>query len=186
MTLERPTRPTPADLVAARLKTLPDLIAPGLSILFCGINPGLYSAAVGYHFARPGNRFWPTLHRAGITARQLTPAEGRELLLCGCGITDLVARSTASADELTTDELIEGRRRLIAKVEQCVPRCLAILGLGAYQKAFAQRNATLGKQSERIGTTVVWVLPNPSGLNAHYRPPELARQFRLLRDEFMT
>jgi TDG/mug DNA glycosylase family protein len=180
------TRPTPADLVAARRKTLPDLIAPGLSILFCGINPGLYSAAVGYHFARPGNRFWPTLHRAGITERLLTPAEGRELLQYGCGITDLVARSSAGADELTTAELISGRQHLVLKVKRYAPRCLAVLGLGAYQKAFEQRHATLGKQSEHIGATVVWVLPNPSGLNAHYQPPELARQFRRLRDEFMT
>lgn len=180
------TRPTPADLVAARRKTLPDLIAPGLSILFCGINPGLYSAAVGYHFARPGNRFWPTLHRAGITARLLAPADGHELLQYGCGITDLVARSSAGADELTPDELIGGRRRLVMKVERYTPRCLAILGLGAYQKAFEHRHATLGKQSEQIGATVVWVLPNPSGLNAHYQPPELARQFRRLRAEFMT
>jgi double-stranded uracil-DNA glycosylase len=180
------TRPTPADLVAARRKTLPDLIAPGLSILFCGINPGLYSAAVGYHFARPGNRFWSTLHRAGITERLLTPAQGRELLQYGCGITDLVARSSASADELTTDELIRGRRRLLMKVKRYAPRCLAILGLGAYQKAFGHRHATLGKQLEQIGATVVWVLPNPSGLNAHYQPPELARQFRRLRNKFMT
>ena len=185
-TPDRLTRPTPADLIAARQKTLPDLIAPGLSILFCGINPGLYSAAVGYHFARPGNRFWPTLHRAGITERLLTPAEGRELLQYGCGITDLVARSSASAAELTTDELIGGRQRLLEKVKRYAPRCLAILGSGAYRKAFGHRHATLGKQSEQIGATVVWVLPNPSGLNAHYQPPELARQFRRLRDEFMT
>ena len=185
-TSRRPRRPTPADLVAARDKTLPDLIAPGLSILFCGINPGLYSAAVGYHFARPGNRFWPTLHRAGITERLLTPAEGHELLHYGCGITDLVARSSAGAAELTTDELISGRLRLVTKVKQYAPRCLAVLGLGAYQKAFGYRDAVVGKQSEQIGATVVWVLPNPSGLNAHYQPPELARQFRRLRDEFMT
>jgi double-stranded uracil-DNA glycosylase len=178
---KRPTRPTPEDLIAARHKTLPDLIAPELSILFCGINPGLYSAAVGYHFARPGNRFWSTLHRAGITDRLVTPSEGYTLLQYGCGITDLVARSTASADELTTDELIRGRRQLVAKVKRYTPRCLAILGLGAYRKAFEQRHATLGQQAELIGKTLLWVLPNPSGLNAHYQPPELARQFRLLR-----
>jgi TDG/mug DNA glycosylase family protein len=176
-----PTRPTPEDLIAARSKTLPDLIGPELSILFCGINPGLYSAAVGYHFARPGNRFWPTLHRAGITDRLLMPSEGRTLLQYGCGITDLVARSTASADELTTDELTRGRRQLVAKVKRYTPRCLAILGLGAYRKAFEHRHATLGQQAELIGKTLLWVLPNPSGLNAHYQPPELARQFQLLR-----
>jgi double-stranded uracil-DNA glycosylase len=181
-----PTRPTPADLLRARRKTLPDVIGPGLSLLFCGINPGLYSAAIGYHFARPGNRFWSTLHRAGITDRLLQPAEGRTLLQYGCGITDLVTRSTASAAELTNDELIKGRRRLVAKVKRYAPRCLAILGLGAYRKAFGQRHATLGRQPESIGTTVVWVLPNPSGLNAHYQPPAMARQFRQLRMEFMT
>jgi TDG/mug DNA glycosylase family protein len=185
-TPNRPARPTPADLLEACRKTLPDLIAPRLSILFCGINPGLYSAAVGYHFARPGNRFWTALHRAGITDRLLTPAEGRALLQYHCGITDLVARSTASAGELTTDELIRGRRHLVVKVKRYAPRCLAILGLDAYRKAFGQRHATLGKQSEQIGKTLLRVLPNPSGLNAHYQPPELARQFRLLRDEMMT
>ena len=181
-----PTRPTPADLIAARGKTLPDLITPGLSILFCGINPGLYSAAVGYHFARPGNRFWVTLYRAGITDRLLTPAEGPALLQFGCGITDLVARSTAGADELTTDELINGRRRLVATVKRFAPRCLAILGIGAYRVAFEQKNVSVGKQPESIGTTSLWVLPNPSGLNAHYQPPELVRQFRLLRDSVVT
>jgi TDG/mug DNA glycosylase family protein len=181
-----PARPTPADLIAAQGKTLPDLIASGLSILFCGINPGLYSAAVGHHFARPGNRFWITLHRAGITDRLLRPTEGSTLLQHGCGITDLVARSTASAAELTAAELIDGRQRLVAKVASYRPQSVAILGIGAYRHAFEQRNATLGKQPGQIGTTVVWVLPNPSGLNAHYPPPELVRQFRLLRDTMAT
>lgn len=185
-TRRRLTRPTAADLVAARRKTLPDVIAPGLSILFCGINPGLYSAAVGYHFARPGNRFWRALHEAGITDRLLMPSEGRQLLQYKCGITDIVARSTTGADELTADELINGRRRLVSKVKRYAPRCVAILGLGAYKTAFEQREAAIGRQAEQIGTTVVWVLPNPSGLNAHYQPPELARQFRRLRDSFTT
>jgi double-stranded uracil-DNA glycosylase len=186
ITPNRPARPTAADLIAARGKTLPDLIAPGLLILFCGINPGLYSAAAGYHFARPGNRFWVTLHHAGITDRLLTPAEGRALLQYGCGITDLVARSTAGAGELTTDELINGRRRLAATVKRFAPRCLAILGIGAYRVAFEHKNAALGRQPESIDTTTVWVLPNPSGLNAHYQPPELVRQFRLLRDSVVA
>jgi TDG/mug DNA glycosylase family protein len=182
VTSSRRVGPTPVELVAARGKTLTDLIAPGLSILFCGINPGLYSAAVGYHFARPGNRFWVTLHEAGITDRLIKASEGQTLLQYGCGITDLVVRSTASADELTSEELIKGRRGLVAKVKRYAPRCVAILGIGAYREAFEQPRATLGKQVETIGTTVVWVLPNPSARNAHYQPVELARQFRVLRE----
>jgi TDG/mug DNA glycosylase family protein len=175
-------RPTQAEIVAAQGKTLPDLIAPGLSILFCGINPGLYSAAVGRHFARPGNRFWTTLHRAGITERVLLPTESALLLESGCGITDLVARSSARAEELTRDELVAGRRRLVAKVMRYRPRCLAILGISAYRTAFQQPAAVIGEQVQRIGATVVWVLPNPSGLNAHYPPLKLVEEFGRLRD----
>jgi TDG/mug DNA glycosylase family protein len=175
-------RPTPAEIVAAQGRTIPDLIAPGLSILFCGINPGLYSAAVGRHFARPGNRFWTTLHRAGITARVLLPIESAALLDMGCGITDLVARSSARAEELTRDELVAGRRRLVAKVKRYRPRCLAVLGISAYRTAFQQPTAVIGEQVQRIGATVVWVLPNPSGLNAHYPPLKLVEEFGRLRD----
>jgi double-stranded uracil-DNA glycosylase len=174
------------ELLAARGKTIPDLIAPGLSILFCGINPGLYSAATGRHFARPGNRFWGALHGAGITDRLLAPTEGNTLLQSRCGITDLVARSSASAAELSADELIEGRRHLHAKVERYTPLCLAILGIGAYRIAFEKPNAVLGKQAEQMGATEIWVLPNPSGLNAHYPARELARQFRLLHESSNT
>jgi double-stranded uracil-DNA glycosylase len=166
----------------ARGKTIPDLIAPGLSILFCGINPGLYSAAVGYHFARPGNRFWTTLHRSGITNRVLLPTQSAALLESGCGITDIVSRSTARAQELTRDELINGQRHLVAKVKRHRPRYLAILGVSAYRTAFQQPEAVIGEQPEKIDTTVVWVLPNPSGLNAHYPPQKLAQEFRRLRD----
>ena len=158
------------------------MIAPGLSILFCGINPGLYSAAVGYHFARPGNRFWTTLHRSGITDRVLLPTESAALLESKCGITDIVARSSARAEELARDELISGQRKLVIKVKRYRPRYLAVLGVSAYRTAFERADAVIGAQPEKIGTTVVWVLPNPSGLNAHYPPLKLAQEFRRLHD----
>lgn len=170
-------------MVAAKGKTIPDLIAPHLSILFCGINPGLYSAAVGYHFARPGNRFWTTLHRSGITDRVLLPTESAALLEGKYGITDIVARSSARADELTRQELVEGQRHLVTKVKHYSPRYLAVLGVSAYRTAFQKPEAVIGEQPETIGTTRVWVLPNPSGLNAHYPPLKLAREFRRLRDQ---
>jgi len=179
--LTKPFKPTKAQLFAARDKTVPDLIRPGLRVLFCGINPGLYSAAVGHHFARPGNRFWPALHASGFTDRLLSPFEERELLDAGIGITNVVCRATASADELSRDELTDGAGTLQVKVRQCKPRALAVLGVGAYRTAFARRDAGLGPQAETIGTTQVWVLPNPSGLNAHYQPKDLARLFGELR-----
>ena len=160
---------------------MPDVIAPGLRVLFCGINPGLYSAAVGHHFARPGNRFWSTLHAAGFTDRLLSPSEERELLRTGLGITNVVARATASAGELSTAELVEGGRRLEVKVRRHRPRLLAVLGIGAYRTAFARPAAAVGLQPETIGPSRIWVLPNPSGLNAHYQRDELARMFRALR-----
>ncbi len=158
------------------------MIAPGLRVLFCGINPGLYSAAVGHHFARPGNRFWPTLFAAGFTDRLLAPHEERELLARGYGITNVVARSSGAADELTNAELADGGRRLTAKVRRYRPRILAVLGVGAYRTAFARPKARLGLQQERIGDTTLWVLPNPSGLNAHYRAADFADLFRELRE----
>lgn len=178
---ERPARPTPADLRAAAGKTLTDIIADGLRLLFCGINPGLYSAYTGHHFARPGNRFWPTLHAAGFTPRRLRPEEERELLTLGYGLTNLVERATAAAAELSADELAAGGRRLAAKVERHRPGFVAFLGVGAYRSAFGRPRAALGRQAERLGGATVWVLPSPSGLNAHYRPPELARAFAELR-----
>jgi TDG/mug DNA glycosylase family protein len=178
MTRSRPTR---ADLDAATSKTIPDVIAPGLRVLFCGINPGLYSGATGYHFARPGNRFWPALHGAGFTDRVLSPWEQRELLEHGYGITNLVARTTAAADELTEAELVAGRRRLLAKVKRYSPRYLAVLGVTAYRSAFEQPKAMLGRQPETLGNTIVWVLPNPSGLNAHHQLADLIRLFTVLR-----
>ena len=178
----RPRRPTRDELLAAGARTLPDVIAPGLRVLFCGINPGLYTAAVGHHFARPGNRFWPTLHAAGFTPRLLAPHEEQELVALGCGITNVADRPTAAADELSDEELREGGRKLREKVLRYAPRFLAVLGVGAYRTAFAQPRAVPGPQAERVGETRVWVLPNPSGLNAHYRPADLARLFRELRE----
>ena len=176
------TKPTRSDLLAAKDKTVRDVIAPGLRVLFCGINPGLYSAATGHHFARPGNRFWPTLHEAGFTPGLLAPSEERELLILGYGITNLVARATATADELSSDELLAGRLRLESKVRRYQPRVVAVLGIGAYRMAFQEKMATLGLQRKPLATSAVWVLPNPSGLNAHYQLAALVEQFRILRD----
>lgn len=181
----RPSKPTREELLAARGRTVPDVIAPGLRVLFCGINPGLYSGATGHHFARPGNRFWPALHGAGFTDRLLTPAEECELLKYGCGVTNLVARTTASADELTPDELVEGARRLRARVRRYAPKYVAVLGIGAYRTAFRKPDARLGPQPETLEGAALWVLPNPSGLNAHYQLDDLVREFRALHDACM-
>lgn len=162
-------------------KTISDVIASDLNILFCGINPGLYSGYTGFHFARPGNRFWPTLHNAGFTPRRLAPAEEQELLRYGYGITNLVERATASAAELAPEELVAGGQRLIQKIEQYRPRVLAVLGVSAYRLAFGAPCAALGRQPERIGGALLWVLPNPSGLNAHYTPAALAEVYCAFR-----
>jgi double-stranded uracil-DNA glycosylase len=174
-------RPTRAELQAAAGKIVADVIAPGLKILFCGINPGLYTAAIGHHFARPGNRFWPALHRSGFTPRQLSPYEERELLEYGYGITNLVMRATATADELKREEYVAGASQLQEKVEHYRPHCLALLGLGAYRSAFGKPQAVIGPQEYKISETNVWVLPNPSGLNAHYQLDDLAALLRELR-----
>lgn len=176
-----PISPTPDELRAAAGRTVPSVIAPGLRVLFCGINPGLYSAATGHHFARPGNRFWTTLHAAGFTDRRLSPVEQRELLALGYGITNVVLRATASAAELSRDELAEGARRLARQVRRYRPGVLAVLGIGAYRTAFGRPRAALGRQPDRVGDSTIWVLPNPSGLNASYRPAELARLYGDLR-----
>jgi TDG/mug DNA glycosylase family protein len=160
---------------------MPDLIGPRLRVLFCGINPSVYSAVVGYHFARPGNRFWPALHASGFTDRLLAPHEQEALPRLGLGITNVVDRATVSADVLTAEEFAEGGRRLEAKVRRYRPRYLAVLGIGAWRTAFRRPGASLGPQPETLGGTRVWVLPNPSGLNAHYTPAALARLFRELR-----
>ncbi|GHF05248.1 mismatch-specific DNA-glycosylase [Streptomyces werraensis] len=161
---------------------MPDVVADGLRVLFCGINPGLMTAATGHHFARPGNRFWPALHRSGFTPRLLPPSEQRELLSYGLGITNVVARATARADELTAEEYREGGRELAVKVARLRPRWLAVLGVTAYRAAFDDRNAKVGPQVRTIGESRVWVLPNPSGLNAHWTPASLAEEFARLRE----
>ena len=154
------------------------MIAPRLRVLFCGINPGLYSGATGHHFARPGNRFWPALHRAGFTRRQLHPSEQRELLEAGLGVVNLVNRATATAAELAPQEFVAGRKRLAAKVRRYRPKAVAFLGVGAYCHAFGLSSAALGRQRETFEGAAVWVLPNPSGLNANYQLPELVKLFR--------
>jgi double-stranded uracil-DNA glycosylase len=174
-------KPTKAQLVAAYGNCLPDVIAPRLKVLFVGINPGLYSGAVGHHFARPGNRFWPVLHKAGFTERQLSPFEERELLKYKYGITNIVKHSTAAASELSRVELEKGGRNLKAKVRRCRPRVVAVLGLEAFRIAFGRPKALFGPQEESIGSSQLWVLPNPSGLNASYQLPALSMLFRKLR-----
>jgi double-stranded uracil-DNA glycosylase len=174
-------RPTAADLAAAAGRTIPDVIAPGLRVLFAGINPGLYSAAAGCHFARPGNRFWPALYRSGFTPRQFRPDEQELLLGLGLGITNLVARATARADELTGQELREGGRLLREKIERVAPRWLAVVGVTAFRTAFGLPRATVGPQDLTVGSTRLWALPNPSGLNALWTTPKLTAAFLDLR-----
>jgi len=179
--LPQPWKPTKEQLLAAEGKTVRDVIAPGLRVLFCGINPGLFTAAVGHHFARPGNRFWPALFAAGFTDRLLSPFAERDLLASGYGITNVVMRATATADQLSRAEMREGGKCLAAKVRRYKPDFLAVLGVGAYRAAFGNAKAIIGEQETSIGKTRVWVLPNPSGLNAHYQPKDLARLFGELK-----
>jgi double-stranded uracil-DNA glycosylase len=173
--------PTRAEVAAAHDKLLDDLLEPGLRVLFCGINPGLYSAATGFHFARPGNRFWPALHRSGFTPTLLPASEQKTLLAYGLGITNIVARASARADELTPAEMAAGGAVLAGKVRRFRPGWLAVLGVTAYRAAFADKSARIGPQPEPIGDTRVWVLPNPSGLNAHYTLDTLTEEFAKLR-----
>ncbi|MFF8882483.1 G/U mismatch-specific DNA glycosylase [Streptomyces flaveolus] len=187
------TRFTRAELEAARDRLVPDVVADGLHVLFCGINPGLLSAATGHHFAHPGNRFWPVLHLSGFTPRQLKPSEQQELLSYGLGITNVVARASARADELTAEEYREGGRQLALKVARLRPRWLAVVGVTAYRAAFddlphSRRRssggtpmARVGPQERTIGGARVWVLPNPSGLNAHWTAQTMAEEFARLR-----
>ena len=178
----RAWKPSTQQVLASRGRTVPDLIATGLKVLFSGINPSLYSAAIGHHFARPGNRFWPALHRAGFTPRLFSPFEGATLLDLGYGITNVVDRATATADELSAGEFVEGGRRLEEKIREYAPRVVAFLGITAYRSAFGRPRASVGPQPESIGESTLWVLPNPSGLNAHYRLDDLARLYGELRE----
>jgi double-stranded uracil-DNA glycosylase len=173
------------DLEAAKNATIPDVLpAPGdaFRVLFTGINPGLYSAATGWHFARPGNRFWPALHASGFTPRQLSPAEQAELARYGLGITNVAPRATAQAAELTPAELRAGAVRLRALVAARRPSVVAIAGVTAYRTAFARPKALLGPQPEPLGAARLWILPNPSGLNASWTLPRLTEAFRELRE----
>ena len=176
-------KPSREEIAAAYGRTVPDLMRKGLRVLFVGINPSLYSGAVGHHFARPGNRFWKALHGAGFTERVLSPFEERELLASGMGITNLVERSTASAAELAPAELEEGGRRLLAKLRRSRPGIVAVVGVAAYRQAFGEPAAAIGSQREPVGASAAWVLPNPSGLNAHYQLPDLVAAFDALRAE---
>jgi TDG/mug DNA glycosylase family protein len=177
-----PKRPTREELLASSGKSVADLLAPGLRVLFCGINPGLYSGAVGHHFARPGNRFWPVLHTAGFTNRELKPEEEEKLLDWGVGITNLVNRATASASEVSRSELIAGRDTLEEKARRLKPFVLAVLGIGAFRSAFQLPRTKLGQQEMTLGDTLLWVLPNPSGINAHYQLKDLTLLYRQLND----
>ncbi len=175
-------KPTKEDLRDAVNRTTEDLIDYNLKVLFCGINPGIWSGATGFHFAKPGNRFWKVLHLAGFTDRILHPSEEHELLENGYGITSFCKRTTARADELSAEEYVEGGKALVKKIEKYKPENLAVLGIGAYRTAFQKPKAKLGLQDEKIGGARVWLLPNPSGLNAHYQAADLAALFAELRE----
>jgi double-stranded uracil-DNA glycosylase len=176
-----PWKPTRAQLEAARGTTVPNLVAPGLRVVFCGINPGLYTAAIGHHFGRPGNRFWKVIHLAGFTERQVSPFEERSLLDMGVGITNLVPRATAAASELGPDELREGVQRVEELACRYAPGYVAFLGMLAYRGATGRRGAAIGLQPERMCDSRLWLLPNPSGLQARYQMPELVELFAELR-----
>lgn len=182
----RPPKPTKADLAAAVNKVLPDLVAPDLKVLFCGINPGLYTAAMGHHFARPGNKFWPALHQSGFTPRLLSPWEEHELLELGCGITNMVERCTATAAELSPEEYLAGGRRLERLVKRHRPRVVAFMGIGAYRTAFNRKKAGLGLQPEKLGSSALWTLPSPSGLNANHQLGDIVEMLRELREWLET
>ncbi len=176
-----PWKPTKAQLLAAHDKLVPDILAEKLIVLFAGINPGLYTAAIGHHFGRPGNRFWPALYGGGFTPRLFSPFEETLLLDLNLGITNVVERATARADELTDDELRSGGQRLKAKVERWRPTVIAFVGIGPYRVVTGMKDAGVGLQKSLFGGSHAWVLPNPSGLNAHYQPAALAKLFAELR-----
>ena len=173
--------PSEGELADARGRTIPDVLGPGLDVVFVGINPGLWSGAVGHHFARPGNRFWKALHGSGFTDRLLAPNEDATLLERNLGLTNLVARTTARADELSADEIRRGAGELEERLAPLRPRFVAVLGIGAYRTGFGQRDAALGPREEDLAGSRLWVLPNPSGLNAHHQLDDLTERFRVLR-----
>lgn len=177
----RTPRPSKEELEAARDKVVPDLVAEGLDVLFCGINPGLISGALGHHFANPGTRFWPALHGSGLTPRRVWPDEEDLLLSLGLGITNVVARTTAQAGELSREEITRGGQELRRKVLRWRPRWLAVLGITAYRDAFGEPKAKVGPQAATVGSTRVWLLPNPSGRNAHWQQGELTEEFARFR-----
>jgi TDG/mug DNA glycosylase family protein len=178
--------PPAAELKQSASKQVADLIAPNLKLLFCGINPGLYSAYSGYHFARPGNRFWRVLFMAGFTNRLLHPSEQKQILAYGYGITNLVNRPSASAAELSVAEYVEGGKQLTKKLREYAPQWVAFVGVEAYRKAFSRPKATVGRQEEKISGVNVWVLPSPSGLNAHYSVADLATLFKELKNNIVS
>lgn len=177
-----PCKPTADEIHAAMDRTVPNVVAPDLRVLFCGINPGLYSAATKRHFARPGNRFWPALHRAGFTARLLRPYESHELLGLGYGITSLVRRATATAREVAPPELVAGRRKLARTVRDYHPRWVAVFGVQAYRAAFSQPHAQIGRQQDTLAGAGVWLLPSPSGANGSYPLVDLVGKLREFYD----
>ena len=179
--MSAPAKPSKEELQAAYGRTVPDLVRPGLAVLLCGINPSLWSGAVGYHFASPSNRLWPTLHASGWTPRRLLPWESDAILDCGIGITNLVARATARADELADDELRAGLPHLEALAARVRPRYVAFLGLSSYRLVTGERKAGVGEQPRTVGGARCWLLPNPSGLNASWQLPRLAEAYGALR-----
>ena len=175
-------RPGAEELAAAYGRTVPDLLAPGLRVLLVGVNPSLWSGITGVHFGRPGNRLWPTLHEAGFTSRRLHPTETGILIAAGLGVSNLVPRATARADEVLEDELRAGVPRIEALVRRWQPGWVAFLGLGAYRTAYGASRATVGQQAGvSVGGRPVWLLPNPSGLNASYSQPALTEAYAALR-----
>jgi double-stranded uracil-DNA glycosylase len=179
--LAESVNPSKADLEAARGRTIPDVLGPDLDVVFVGINPGLWSGAIGHHFARPGNRFWKALHGSGFTDRLLAPNEDATLLERNLGLTNLVARTTARADELSADEIRRGAFELEGRLAPLRPRFVAVLGIGAYRTGFGRPHAALGPREEDLAGSRLWVLPNPSGLNAHHQLDDLTERFRALR-----
>lgn len=179
-----PWKPSREIQLKAIARRVPDVIAENLNVLFCGINPGLYSAAVGHHFAGPGNLFWPTIHRAGLTPRLFTAFDEPEMAALGFGITNLVPRASKDAEDLTKEELRAGAKTVKRKARKFKPRFLAVLGLAAYRTAFEKTKAQVGYQ-DAVGDTKVYLLPNPSGLNAFHQPAVLNQMFLAFREELL-